>query len=113
MPDPTLTPEAAGKLSMEGWLIALIATGYEKGPEMTTATGSTVTVYQNEAEGKMCILIALSDKNEWISLYPMGGFWKGMHHYFDIHKDSKWVERTPDEMMAMFNGKETPDATGE
>ena len=112
MPDPTLSPEAAGQLSKEGWLIALIKTGYQKGPEMTTSTGSTVTVYQNPTEGKMCILVSLATKNEWISLYPQGGFWKGMHHYFDIHKDSKWIEKTPEQMREIFEAG-VPEKDGE
>jgi hypothetical protein len=87
-----MDPKAAGQLNMELWLTALIATGYEKGPEFTTDKGSTITLYQDKTRGKVCALVCLGDTGEWIALYPMCGFWKKLYHHLDMNPNTKWLD---------------------
>ena len=89
-----------GRASLQGWLIALLDTGYEKLQEWTTDAGNTVTVYQNKAEGKLVVLFTYGDTGQWVALYPQCGYWNDKQHLLAMDPATKWIEGTPDEVLA-------------
>lgn len=119
-----MSPEMAATTTMQGWLVGLIETGYEKTQEFSTAKGGTVVVFQNIKVGKICILVKMAEKEEWLGLYPLCGFWDGMYSNAEVGPTT-WHSRTPkqlrDDFVKASNGtrrdaagkKEAPDATGE
>ena len=57
------------KHQLDGYLQALVVTGYAKSMEYPTGLGSTISIYQNPDEGKVLILTVLADGG-WVAFYP-------------------------------------------
>ena len=76
--------------TLQGWIMALIDTGYEKIHELPVGSGSSITVYQNNVLGKVVVAILFPDGQGWAGLYPQCGFWGDVYHHLAIPAGAKW-----------------------
>lgn len=98
-----MTNDELAELNLQGWAAALIQTGYEKAEDLTTNSGNTVTVYQNKELGKLAVLIAYKDSDDWVAFYPAVGWWNDQFHVQVPGEGTCWIDKTAAELVDEAN----------